>query len=82
MIEGATENAAVVKAPIDNLTERRLDPDVPGLFVIVENAPTPRYGERYPDRRTIDDQGRRPQAIDGPRAPSRRHAVIPVRSGL
>jgi hypothetical protein len=34
LIEGATENAAVVKALIDNLIERGLDPKVCRLFII------------------------------------------------
>jgi putative transposase len=34
IIEGATENAAVVQALIDNLVERGLDPNVPRLFII------------------------------------------------
>jgi putative transposase len=34
LVEGATENAAVVQALIDNLIERGLDPDVPRLFII------------------------------------------------
>jgi putative transposase len=34
LIEGATENAAVVQALIDNLIERGLDPKVCRLFVI------------------------------------------------
>src|SRR6195256_2231681 len=34
LIEGATENAAVVQALIDNLVARRLDPAVPRLFII------------------------------------------------
>jgi len=34
IIEGATENAAVVQALIDNLVERGLDPRVPRLFII------------------------------------------------
>src|SRR6516162_10998545 len=34
LIEGATENAAVVQALIDNLVERGLDPTVPRLFII------------------------------------------------
>ena len=34
LIEGATENAAVVQAPIDNLIERGLDPKVCRLFII------------------------------------------------
>jgi transposase-like protein len=34
LIEGATENAAVAQALIDNLIERGLDPAVPRLFII------------------------------------------------
>ena len=34
LIEGATENAAVVQALIDNLIERGLDPKVCRLFII------------------------------------------------
>jgi putative transposase len=34
LIEGATENTAVVQALIDNLVERGLDPAVPRLFII------------------------------------------------
>ena len=34
LIEGATENAAVVQALLDNLIERGLDPAVPRLFII------------------------------------------------
>ena len=34
LIEGATENAAVVQALIDNLVERGLDPKAPRLFII------------------------------------------------
>src|SRR5215469_12362982 len=34
LIEGATENAAVAQALIDNLLERGLDPTVPRLFII------------------------------------------------
>jgi putative transposase len=34
LIEGATENATVVQALIDNLVERGLDPAVPRLFII------------------------------------------------
>ena len=34
LLEGATENSAVVQALIDNLIERGLDPAVPRLFVI------------------------------------------------
>jgi putative transposase len=34
LVEGATENAAVVQALIDNLVERGLDPKVPRLFII------------------------------------------------
>src|ERR1700736_1710041 len=34
LIEGATENAAVVQALIDNLIERGLDPAAPRLFII------------------------------------------------
>jgi putative transposase len=34
LIEGATENAAVVQALIDNLVARGLDPAVPRLFII------------------------------------------------
>jgi putative transposase len=34
LIEGATENAAVVQALIDDLIERGLDPAVPRLFII------------------------------------------------
>jgi putative transposase len=34
LVEGATENAAVVQALIDNLVERGLDPAVPRLFII------------------------------------------------
>ena len=34
LIEGATENAAVVQALIDNLIARGLDPAVPRLFII------------------------------------------------
>ena len=34
LIEGATENSAVVQALIDNLVARGLDPAVPRLFII------------------------------------------------
>jgi len=34
LIEGATENAAVAQAPIDNLIERGLDPAVCRLFIV------------------------------------------------
>lgn len=34
LAEGATENAAIVQALIDNLVERGLDPAVPRLFII------------------------------------------------
>src|SRR5947207_9374423 len=34
LIEGATENAAVVQALIDNLVARGVDPAVPRLFII------------------------------------------------
>jgi len=34
LVEGATENTAVVQALIDNLVERGLDPAVPRLFII------------------------------------------------
>ena len=34
LIEGATENSAVVQALIDNLVERGLDPAIPRLFII------------------------------------------------
>jgi putative transposase len=34
LMEGATENAAVVQALVDNLIERGLDPAVPRLFII------------------------------------------------
>src|SRR5207302_5467426 len=34
LVEGATENAAVVQALIDNLVERGLDPALPRLFII------------------------------------------------
>jgi putative transposase len=34
LVEGATENTAVVQALIDNLVERGLDPTVPRLFII------------------------------------------------
>ena len=34
LVEGATENAAVVQALIDNLTERGLDPKVCRLFIV------------------------------------------------
>jgi putative transposase len=34
LLEGATENSAVVQAVIDNLIERGLDPAAPRLFVI------------------------------------------------
>ena len=34
LAEGATENAAVVQAPIDDLVARGLDPAVPRLFII------------------------------------------------
>ena len=34
LIEGATENAAVVQALIDNLVARGLNPAVPRLFII------------------------------------------------
>ena len=34
LIEGATENAAVLQALIDNLIERGLDPKVCRLFII------------------------------------------------
>jgi putative transposase len=34
LMEGATENAAVVQALIDNLIERGLDPAVPRLFIV------------------------------------------------
>jgi putative transposase len=34
LVEGATENAAVVQTLIDNLIERGLDPKVPRLFII------------------------------------------------
>jgi putative transposase len=34
LIEGATENTAVVQALVDNLVERGLDPAIPRLFVI------------------------------------------------
>ncbi len=34
LIEGATENAAVVQALIDSLVERGLDPAIPRLFII------------------------------------------------
>src|SRR6185436_937517 len=34
LIEGATENTAVVQALIDNLVERGLDPALPRLFII------------------------------------------------
>jgi putative transposase len=33
-VEGATENAAVVQALIDNLIERGLDPKVCRLFIV------------------------------------------------
>ena len=33
-VEGATENAATVRALIDNLVERGLDPAAPRLFII------------------------------------------------
>ena len=34
LVEGATENAAVVQALIDNLIERGLDPKICRLFII------------------------------------------------
>jgi transposase-like protein len=34
LVEGATENAAVVQALIDNLIERGLDPKVCRLFIV------------------------------------------------
>lgn len=34
LVEGATENAAAVQAPIDNLIERGLDPKVWRLFIV------------------------------------------------
>src|SRR3954471_303713 len=34
LVEGATENAAVVQALLDDLVQRRLDPAVPRLFII------------------------------------------------
>ena len=34
LIEGATENSAVVQALVDNLIERGLDPAIPRLFII------------------------------------------------
>jgi hypothetical protein len=34
LMEGATENAALAQALIDNLIERGLDPAVPRLFII------------------------------------------------
>ena len=34
LLEGATENAAVVQALLDNLIERGLDPNVCRLFII------------------------------------------------
>jgi len=34
LVEGATENAAVVQALLDNLVQRGLDPAVPRLFII------------------------------------------------
>jgi putative transposase len=34
LVEGATENTAVVQALIDNLVERGLDPAIPRLFII------------------------------------------------
>ena len=40
LIEGATENAAVVQALIDNLIARGLDPAVPRLFIIDGSALT------------------------------------------
>ena len=36
LVEGATENAAVVQALIDNLIERGLDPRVCRLFIVDE----------------------------------------------
>ena len=40
LIEGATENAAVVQALIDNLIERGLDPKVCRLFIIADISST------------------------------------------
>ena len=34
LVEGATENAAVVQALLDDLVQRALDPSVPRLFII------------------------------------------------
>jgi len=34
LVEGATDNAAVVRAPLDDLVPRRLDPALPRLCII------------------------------------------------
>ncbi|MGY4501503.1 hypothetical protein ACVWYH_005434 [Bradyrhizobium sp. GM24.11] len=49
LVEGATENAATVRALLDNLVSRGLDPTVPRLLSVVEGDPPHlRFGRRDP----------------------------------
>jgi transposase-like protein len=48
LMEGATENAAVAQALIDNLIERGLDPAVPRLFIIDGSKALPRSDSQKP----------------------------------
>jgi len=77
LIEGATENSAVVQALIDNLVERGLDPAIPRLFIIdgakaLSKAIRRTFGRHTPIQRCQIHKARN---IIGRLAPSRQASV-------
>lgn len=63
VLEGATENAAVVQALLDNLVERGLDPSVCRLFIVdgskaLRKAIRRRFGKHTPIQRCQVHKGR------------------------
>jgi hypothetical protein len=70
LVEGSTENAAVVRALIDNLIERRRDPKVCRLF-IVDGAKAPSKVIRRPSGPHADPAVPDPSGSQRDRAPAK-----------
>ena len=87
IVEGATENAAVVQALIDNLIDRGLDPKVCRLFIVdgakaLTKAIRATFGRQTPIQRCqIHIAGRDPHFQRGARSPPGQDPVSPVAWG-
>jgi putative transposase len=87
LIEGATENVAVVQALIDNLIERGLDPKVCRLFIIdgakaLSKVIRSTFGRHTPIQRCqIHIAGRDPHFQRGARSPPGQIPISPVAWG-